>query len=1220
MSLVPCNNSSNTSSNNSSNTSSNAVVTATGRGEQTKHIPVQPVVSAVASPSKSASAYSKRRMIVRRHRVRVVHNNHAPVHQRCMRQVFTLAAVTLVVILLFQCQFDVGCGAVMAFVQVNIMPSTRTTTTSTHTTTDNHRHRPQHDQRYVYSTMRAAGGGDGDDRSNYYKKITNNNKSISSQDNNKNQNNNNNSSSSSSSNKRRGDKQHQRRSAPVTTSAPIAIISNPKTAITYAAEARVSFRASCYEGDFLIAYRGLQRLMTGRWRQQQEQSRMQTRQQRLQQQVPVDNANAKDFHLLLNQFTMAQHVTPLTLAKARRLMILQHRRHHVNHHHYDDDENEYYQDQQEDAHAAAAAAAAKANSNSNSRATSISLSMVLRGCGFVKHKSMTLDIYHSCFKANVNVQHLNLRTTTNNTTSMTNNENENAMPHLQPSLLPLQSSLQHDHDTQILQLQPDSILCNSMLNALVTCELYVEAFELFHSMFLLQLEEENSDNGNGEKQSQAHTHNSITLEFVSHLLEQEQRRTNVNVDDERMKRTMIPSSSASALAIPNQRTYNILLKGLSRRLQLHVFHPLSSEDYNTDFFSPIPMPFSSSSLSSSSSSSDYNYFDQVRFLAQHMMSQQGRTSTLSNSTKSLNLWDAVTTNTVVNACVTVGRFDLAEQILEQYTHTTEPQVEEIEEATITESDSTTTNKTKRKKPRHRHLERQRKLESQRESQRQLQHHPSQRQHPNVMAYTELLDGYNKANLFAQSAQVWQRMKERGVKPNGITHTAVVHSLARQGDMEALVQHLREFEHEHSNANEAETEAEPGQQQQPHHHNKSSHHHLFHLKQDRIAMYNAILTGLLLDPAPQDGNDNGTFGGGDLTSRLRHAIDLFSSMMRQPHHGRARSTSTADNNSDNHEEQRSSSSSYWQTSGLTLPKPSIESTSILFQGLARYCHYSTSTGSGSSSGANSNSNSNSIPRHEYVNVASRLYQELRNLEYVAYYGNARIHTPLMAIYSSVGDLSEVKATFRDIRHDEKDTIALNAYMDATLKCGGAVTGSGDNANNVNANGHGEALRAFRAHVGTAGKTKTNPSPTDADAASADDAPARIVPNAVTYTILISSVLKSWPTTTASTTASTGTSTTASTSRSLAVTTATKRSMLLYEDMKTRWNIVPDKTLVDRYVHTVHAVHTSYCSLLSVAIFWWRYHIPLFQMLITPPPTTLPPFFLSTSLYTFYFYIH
>jgi pentatricopeptide repeat protein len=101
---------------------------------------------------------------------------------------------------------------------------------------------------------------------------------------------------------------------------------------------------------------------------------------------------------------------------------------------------------------------------------------------------------------------------------------------------------------------------------------------------------------------------------------------------------------------------------------------------------------------------------------------------LSNAMLSQGLWDKITTNTLVKAAVTANEYDLAEAILSNHT------VSDFSSKLL--------------------------------------------DHPNVEAYTELIDGYAKDGKLDHSLRVLQLMQKRGVTPNSFTYTCIVGALAR----------------------------------------------------------------------------------------------------------------------------------------------------------------------------------------------------------------------------------------------------------------------------------------------------------------------------------------------------------------------------------------------------------------------------------------------------------
>ncbi|KAK1742947.1 hypothetical protein QTG54_006544 [Skeletonema marinoi] len=105
---------------------------------------------------------------------------------------------------------------------------------------------------------------------------------------------------------------------------------------------------------------------------------------------------------------------------------------------------------------------------------------------------------------------------------------------------------------------------------------------------------------------------------------------------------------------------------------------------------------------------------------------------LSKIVESKGLWDHITTNTLVKAAVTAEEFEMAEDILSM--HTASFSVD-------------TANG--------RHVN-----------------------HPNIEAYTELVNGYAKAGHLDKGLGMMQLMRKRGVEPNEYTYTCIVGALAR----------------------------------------------------------------------------------------------------------------------------------------------------------------------------------------------------------------------------------------------------------------------------------------------------------------------------------------------------------------------------------------------------------------------------------------------------------
>lgn len=121
---------------------------------------------------------------------------------------------------------------------------------------------------------------------------------------------------------------------------------------------------------------------------------------------------------------------------------------------------------------------------------------------------------------------------------------------------------------------------------------------------------------------------------------------------------------------------------------------------------------------------------QAKNLAQHMEKKK--------------LWDAVTTNTLVSAAVNSQDFEYAEHVLSKYAvsgNGTEFRVSD------------------------------------------------RRDHPNVEAYTRLLDGYAKAGLLDKALGTLQRMRNLHVMPNEYTYTCMIAGLARMSKFESAMKLL-----------------------------------------------------------------------------------------------------------------------------------------------------------------------------------------------------------------------------------------------------------------------------------------------------------------------------------------------------------------------------------------------------------------------------------------------
>ena len=123
---------------------------------------------------------------------------------------------------------------------------------------------------------------------------------------------------------------------------------------------------------------------------------------------------------------------------------------------------------------------------------------------------------------------------------------------------------------------------------------------------------------------------------------------------------------------------------------------------------------------------------------------------LSQSMDSAGLWNEVTTNTLVKAAVVAGEFEAAENILAKFT--TVPG----------EGQGVSSRKSDRRgvggKSRH-------------------------QQHPNIEAYTDLIDGYGKAKMLDKATGTFRNMRQRGVEPNEYSYTCLISAMARNGKMD-----------------------------------------------------------------------------------------------------------------------------------------------------------------------------------------------------------------------------------------------------------------------------------------------------------------------------------------------------------------------------------------------------------------------------------------------------
>jgi len=213
-------------------------------------------------------------------------------------------------------------------------------------------------------------------------------------------------------------------------------------------------------------------------------------------------------------------------------------------------------------------------------------------------------------------------------------------------------------------VEPDIVMCNSLIGAFVNCREVDQAFKIFCML---------------TTSSSSSRHLDHQGAMIENYEEEE--------EEDGVLDTISTDSHAHSLAVwptPNIRTFNTMLKGFAK-------------------------------------SGDYT-----------------RALQLSQQMKDLNLWDAVTTNTLVSAFLVPQRFDLAESIL----------------VNSTESLIAKSHKRQRRK-----------------------------QHPNVEAYTELLDTYAKAGMESKALSVLKIMRQRNVKPNEYTYTCLVGALTKADKLE-----------------------------------------------------------------------------------------------------------------------------------------------------------------------------------------------------------------------------------------------------------------------------------------------------------------------------------------------------------------------------------------------------------------------------------------------------
>lgn len=159
---------------------------------------------------------------------------------------------------------------------------------------------------------------------------------------------------------------------------------------------------------------------------------------------------------------------------------------------------------------------------------------------------------------------------------------------------------------------------------------------------------------------------------------------------------------------------------------------------------------------------------------------------LSREMEQVQMWDAVTTNTLVGVAVATKQFDIAESILDKYTVRQGP-------------GSAPGNRYRNHRNRH------------------------QRWHPNVEAYTELIDGYAKNGRLNKALAMFKAMRSRGVNPNEYTYTCIIGGLAKAQKIDQAKKQLSAM---------AESDG----------------------IRPSVVTYNALLTGMLMSDKIDDNSD------------------------------------------------------------------------------------------------------------------------------------------------------------------------------------------------------------------------------------------------------------------------------------------------------------------------------------------------------------------------------
>jgi len=402
---------------------------------------------------------------------------------------------------------------------------------------------------------------------------------------------------------------------------------------------------------------------------------------------------------------------------------------------------------------------------------------------------------------------------------------------------------------------------------------------------------------------------------------------------------------------------------------------------------------------------------------------------LSDRMSKAGLWDDVTTNTLVNVAVKAEEFEVAEDILNN--RTSFGQINGL-----------------RADPRHKGDG----DGGRGQGQNQDQGQGGRRKHPNVEAYTELIDGYAKAGALDKALGALRLMRNRGVSPNEYTYTCVIGAMARAGKVAEAMKMLDFMSAPPSLSSSSSDDSRGFEDVSP-----------------TVITYNALITGMLTFDhsitSSRDGtNDN--HNSGSSASSYAYASVL-----------------PAENDDDDgdifvSEEQATYNARVVDSLGLlnrmikdgVLPDPIT--VSAVVEGMGRCVP----------------------PRlREARTVLAKLERDG-----LVSGRNERAGTALIKASARTGDFDGAVAAYRAI--DEPDLVAFNAFLDACTR-----TGRSD-----------AAFEVFKKFVGRAAGTSTRAggrrdvaapeSQSSSSSVATGGGGIKQKPDVVTFTVLISALLK------------------------------------------------------------------------------------------------------------------